>query len=597
MTQRWGIRFVLALVFAALAAGIALAAAPPAHADTNDFSFDSMHVDYDLTRDTGRHADLTVTETLVARFPDTDQNHGIERAIPTTADGRSLHVEVKSVTDASGKPLTWQKESEGEAGFTVLRIGDEYAFVHGEQTYVITYTMRDVIHQASGGVQQFLFDVNGTGWSQSFGEVTATLHVPAGLAGSLNGDAACYQGAEGSTQKCTISRTDDGYDVTASDLGPHESVTMSVGFKPGTFAVPISVARLLVWLLLGLAVVLLAVALVVRIRFLGNPKGTGIIVPQYQPFPGIGVMEAAELLDERDRAFPALITQLVVSRAATMTRDDKGTEKTSDDIYSLTLVDPTVLDEQDADAARTLFGSAAPGASVRLDPKDRTIGDRIRSLLLRAGRSTRAQGLIRRKLTPLVFVMLGAAAVVFLLAVISIFIGGMVGYYAWVHWVALAVVALLALGAGALTLPLERRTEQATPAYEHLLGIRDYLRLAEADRIKMLQSPTGAETVPAPSGEQLVKLYEKLLPYAILFNIEKEWREVLGHYWETTPTEVTPELRPMHGLVFASAFASHNFATTVSTSSGSHSWSSSGGGGFSSGSSGGGFGGGGGGGW
>jgi uncharacterized membrane protein YgcG len=614
VTRRWGIRIILAFVFGALAAGALALAGPGAaradasavqadadasavHADAGDFTFDSLHTDYRLSRAADGRAELAVTETFAARFPDADQNHGIERAIPTSADGRSLHVRVRSVTDAAGAPVAWQLLTDDvPAGFTVVRIGDPYSFVHGAQSYVIRYTMRDVIHEAQGA-QQFLFDVNGTGWAQPFGTVSATLHVPAALAGSLTGDTACYQGAQGSTARCTITRTGDAFTATATDLGAHENVTMSVGFAPGTFAVPLSLRRLAVWVLLGVAVVLLGLAIAVRVRSLGNPRGTGIIVPQYAAFPGIGVMEAAELLDERDRDFPALVTQLVVSRAATMTRDDRGTAKTKDDLYALQLHDATVLDDEDADAVHTLFGSIKPGAAVTLDPKKPEVGDRIAKLLREARDAVRKQGLIARRYTALSGILL-AAGLLFAVVTVAWFVVLSSGAFGtWLHYLGLVAALALLVAAVALVWPRERRTTAATPAYEHLLGIRDYLRLAEADRIRMLQSPTGAETQKTPQGEDLVKLYEKLLPYAILFNVEKEWREVLGRAWATTPTDVTPTLLPLQTLLFANAFASHNYATTASTTSNSHSWSSSGGSGFSGGFSGGGFGGGGGGGW
>ncbi|AYG03729.1 DUF2207 family protein [Gryllotalpicola protaetiae] len=611
MIQRWGIRILLALLFGALASGGLVAAAPAqasvrsgrvVSAGTAEFTFDSLHTDYRLTRTADHRANLAVTETFVARFPDFDQNHGIERAIPTTADGRSLHVQIRGVTDAAGAAVPYQIQTDNSpAGFRVLRIGDPYAYAHGVQTYVIAYTMRDVIHEASGGGQQFLFDVNGTGWGQPFGTVSATLHVPAGLTGALTGDNHCYAGARGATGgDCDISASGGTVAASASNLAAGHNLTMSVGFKPGTFEVPVSVARVLVWVLLGIAIVVFALALVVRIVSLGNPKGTGIIVAQYQAFPGIGVMEAAELLDERDRAFPALMTQLVVSRAATMIRDDRGTKKTSDDLYSLTLHDATVLDDEDADAVHTLFGSIKPDAAVTLDPKEPKIGDRIAKLLREARDSVRKQGLIGRVHTPLSVLLLVIAFFALFAAVAGAVLLNALAFGTWLHTLALVLAAVLAIAALALVWPRERRTAAAVPAYEHLLGIRDYLRLAEADRIRMLQSPSGAETATpqgAPDNTVVVKLYEKLLPYAILFNIEKEWREVLGRYWATTPTEVSPTLLPLQALLFANAFASHNYATTASTQSGSHSWSGSGGGGFSGGFSGGGFGGGGGGGW
>ncbi|GAA4170471.1 DUF2207 family protein [Gryllotalpicola koreensis] len=609
MIQRWGIRIVLALVLGALGAlsggGFLAAASAQAsvravsvQADTSDFSFTSLHTDYRLTRAADHRARLAVTETFVAQFPDFDQNHGIERAIPTTADGRSLHVQIQGVTDAAGAPIGYEVNND-QAGFTVLRIGDPLSFVHGAQTYVVKYTMRDVIHQTGpGGAQQFLFDVNGTGWSQPFGEVTATLHLPADLTGALSGDRQCFTGGQGSTASdCDITVSGGTATASARNLAAGENLTMLVGFHAGTFAVPVSVLRVLVWVLLPIAILLLIGAIIVRVVRLGHPKGTGIIVPQYQAFPGIGVMEAAELLDERDRAFPALITQLVVSRAATMTRDDRGTKKTSDDLYTLQLHDATVLDDEDADAVHTLFGSIKPDATVTLDPKKPKIGDRIAKLLQAAKDSVRAQGLIKRKHTRAGSIVLGVAALVIIAAIVLLYLLVSRALGSWQHDLALVGALACGVAAFALCVPPERRTDASTPAYEHLLGIRDYLRLAEADRIRMLQSPSGAETQTAPSGEQVVKLYEKLLPYAILFNIEKEWREVLGRYWATTPTDVSPTLLPLQTLLFANAFASHNYATTASTQSGSHSWSSSGGSGFSGGFSGGGFGGGGGGGW
>src|SRR5690606_32619687 len=69
-------------------------------------------------------------------------------------------------------------------------------------------------------------------------------------------------------------------------------------------------------------------------------------------------------------------------------------------------------------------------------------------------------------------------------------------------------------------------TREGALALEHLNGVREFIRVAEADRLRMLQSYSGAER--RSDGEvDVVHLYEKLLPYAILFGQEKEWGEVL----------------------------------------------------------------------
>ena len=52
----------------------------PVRTGVNDFTFDSFDVVYRLGRDAEGHATLLTTETLVARFPDFDQNRGIRRS-------------------------------------------------------------------------------------------------------------------------------------------------------------------------------------------------------------------------------------------------------------------------------------------------------------------------------------------------------------------------------------------------------------------------------------------------------------------------------------------------------------------------------------
>jgi uncharacterized membrane protein len=113
----------------------------------------------------------------------------------------------------------------------------------------------------------------------------------------------------------------------------------------------------------------------------------------------------------------------------------------------------------------------------------------------------------------------------------------------------------------------------------------------------MLQTPEGAEKTGGadPSDPaQLIKLYEKVLPYAVFFGLEKEWNKQLGQYYETANAQ--PNWYVGNGAFNAAVFSSgiSGFATnTTYANAGSATSGGSGGGGFS----GGGGGGGGGGGW
>ena len=83
--------------------------------------------------------------------------------------------------------------------------------------------------------------------------------------------------------------------------------------------------------------------------------------------------------------------------------------------------------------------------------------------------------------------------------------------------VVLLVVALCVIPPGERRVP----TAEADSRRTHLDGLRQYLTLAEADRLRVLQSPTGALSRPGPVETYL--LDEKLLPWAVVFGVEREW--------------------------------------------------------------------------
>jgi uncharacterized membrane protein len=136
-------------------------------------------------------------------------------------------------------------------------------------------------------------------------------------------------------------------------------------------------------------------------------------------------------------------------------------------------------------------------------------------------------------------------------------------------------------------------TPEGAQTYEYLQGVKEFIRVADADRLRMLQSYSGAER-RRDGAADVIHIYERLLPYAILFGMEKEWGEVLeraytqaqrGATWIGDPTSF---LLQMH---LASFLASSNSAVTYSAPSTGSSSSAGGsfGGGFSGGGGGGGF--------
>jgi uncharacterized membrane protein YgcG len=78
-----------------------------------------------------------------------------------------------------------------------------------------------------------------------------------------------------------------------------------------------------------------------------------------------------------------------------------------------------------------------------------------------------------------------------------------------------------------------RYSKKGKDVIAHLKGLEMYIELAEKDRLEFLQSPKGASLeLSEISGEKTLKLYEDILPWAILLGLQKQWGEVLTALYE-----------------------------------------------------------------
>ena len=588
---------VLVSVLIALGAS----AASPAHADVDDFTFESMTATYELSRTSSGGAQMRVVETLVAQFPEADQNRGIIRAIPLSFRDRPVRVDLVGVTDGTGEARDFTtNESDGFLEVTVAAAD----YVHGPQTYVFEYWEHDVIFEPSGGgaAQEFYWDVNGTGWAQPFGSVSATVIIPKDLAVSLTGDSACFQGAEGTGTPCaqnsvvTSGAGDTMMFFGAVNLLPYETLTLAVGFTADTFVMPSTdmfsdISGWIFWLSVVLFLGGLIAGLVLRLTYWRDHRGRGIIIPEYAADPQMTPVMAANIMGKKRRAFPAALIDaavrglVIISPADASGRNKRGF-----------VIERTAKAASDADAellSAFLGEGVAAGTQVSTLTPDTARYRRLSKLQRAVDRRAVASGLRVQKGRGLRILLIAATIV-----------GAVV-----MGWSSLQ---LMGLGLGGAIPPLSiglfwvcvvpgililRRvtplTEQGALERDKLLGLRDYIRLAEADRLRVLQSPQGALRKPVAVGnaKTMLSLTEHVLPYAIIYGLAKEWSAVLSHLYEERAQEPTWYLGNNPGqLLLFSAFLS-DFSSSVSAS-----WASSGGSSSTGGSSGGGFSGGGGGG-
>ncbi|NQX26414.1 DUF2207 domain-containing protein [Microbacteriaceae bacterium VKM Ac-2854] len=502
--------------------------APAASAGVDDFTFASMHSDFTLGRDSDGRSTLAATETLVAEFPSTDQNRGIRRLLDTELDGHDTSLRVQSVTDEAGTPRPFTVGHE-PAGTTLVIAGD--AFVHGRETFVIRYTMRDVTSD-----DEFFWNVNGSHWGQRFEEVSATITTDDALAAARTAASCLNRTGTSTWVGCTAQETASTLTVADESVWPGESLAAELRFESGTFAAAPASARWPAiggWILgyagyVGVPALLLLVALVHLL--LGRRRR--MPARRREPLPGPRLPFEDELVRAgivlRRNGFAAAILQLAAMGMITIS--GRGT---NDEPIEVRRIVPAPEVELTGFQQRLLEALFRPGEKMRLqatlEPLRPGWRARIGKLAIRERRRAAASELYGGRI-PLVRVLriVGVA-----LIVLSIANAVRVGFVAFgdpdVEWgVSLFVPVLLGtLLASSLFLA---RADSDAPAWSRLTPEGRAAR----DRLLQLRVDILAGRPVLIDGVAVAP--ERLLPYVALFGLPvRVLREVQGRIPAAAP--------------------------------------------------------------
>jgi len=254
------------------------------------------------------------------------------------------------------------------------------------------------------------------------------------------------------------------------------------------------------------------------------------------------------------------------------------------------LIDPSRADGDGMLLLGGLFPFLQPGTEYEFGSTDTRFSAAAQNIIKLANEELIRRGLrrevpARARALP-VLAVIGAAVLVVI-----------TGIFALVAWVVPLIPILMIIGsvlAVFVVIGMIARkplTALGAEVRDHLQGLKEFIEWAEADRIRMLQSPMGAERVRIDPNDpaQMLKLYEVLLPYAVVFGQEKEWAERLAVLYgqDGSPGWYAGS----HGFSAASFSAGIGSLSASSASSSSTSGGSSGGGSAGGGGGGGGGGG------
>ena len=600
---------------------LSIIVATPVSAGVNDYYFSDFTGDYYLQKDDNGISHLKVIESVTAEFPEYNQNKGICRQISyTNQDG--LNVTLPNLTrdnlivTRNGVPEPIYSIEKEKDYYNVCTGNDDY--VLGTQVYTFEYEFVKVVTDFKE-YQELYWDTNGNGAMQRFDKVTARVHFDDKE--MWTGQSWCYVGSYGKNEqnRCTTKEIDDGVEFVAKKIPAGENLTFDVEIPEGTFVVPEPESNYTyVWLcVLYCAVCALIIVYYLRKYLAVRDKERyykGLFVkPEYQPHSKYSLPEMSELfIGKKKDVKVAMLLELVVKRKIELQKREKSEWNIL--IKSLSEVDEEYLnllrilnndnEVNEGDTVKVESHSVnSKLIALRKKMESKIVSDLKRDKLVekkyhfgKNNSGTESKFLSIVMLLPVVFTvfMIVVAVMEEIIDVFGLVDGGKLIFENEFYLFVLSATTITSLIVMLLSKKTQRYvydTKKGLEMSRYMDGLKMYIEMAEAERMKLLQSVNGADT----SAEGIVKLYEKLLPYAAVFGLEESWMDEMKEYCKVEEIEEPDYL--MAGLMASElsrsirSAASYASTSTVMASSGggsSSGFSGGGGGGFSGGGGGGG---------
>jgi len=556
-------------------------------------SFDS-----DITMN--KDGSVQVTETIVYNFG-SNEKHGIYRDIPLTAkDGPRIQVNIWNVKDEKGEDYHYAVSTTDGAAH--IKIGDPDVLVSGVRTYVIDYTVTNVIRPFEDH-DEFYWNVTGNDWQVPITRAFATVSYPPGISrDQVRSD--CFTGLFGSTEKnclSDVSSSTSRYQTAIGEkpLGAGEGLTLVLGIPLGVvddtvMATPPAdddIFSNMPWwfILFPVAFILIIFGMVASLfAWFARTRGyRGPVVTAYEPPDNLRPIDVGTLLDQRvdQKDISSIILDLAV----------RGYLKIRYTIKEI----PFWPDKKDFELVKLkegvdlthpaekiffdiLFGEGDTTTVSYLTLHATKFQQEFKNIVKETENYLHEEGYYDKEAKVKADALskkLGATALgIFIVCFFLTFVFPSAAFF-----IVIPLVILGAIQANTVNGLAHQFTQKGQDAQAKAAGFREFLSLTEKDKLALLNAPALQP-----------EMFEKFLPYAVVLGVEEKWAKKFEGIYAAPPTWYEDS----RSHTFSSLLLMENMRlintsfTNVVASSTPHSSS-----GFSGGSSGGGSGGGGGGSW
>jgi uncharacterized membrane protein len=527
---------------------------------------------------------INITETITYDFG-SNEKHGIYRDVyykyKLASGSFKLRLSDISVVDENGQPYIFSLSDQGN--FKRIKIGDPNKTFLGVKIYKIKYKVNRAINFLADH-DELYWNVTGSDWQLPIKQVKAEVSLPQSILES-NIKTECFAGPAASDKNCLSTRylysgenQVNGLSFVSDILNIGEGMTFVLSLPKGVIKKPSTLITVIEtvkdnWIV-TLPIIILIMMYYLWYKRGRDPKGRGTIVAEFDAPDGLTPVEVGTIIDEnvQNKDISAQIIHLAVNGYIKIDYKKKEGLFTSED-YELEKIKGS--EDLKNEFEKKLLDSLFEGGKrwVKLSDLKNTYYKDLQTVKKEVYRSVTDKKYFLKNPSQVRIIYLSVGVV---FGILGWFFGMAFGYLGiFSFFIAGAIIIVFSF-----LMPVKTLT--GVLAKEKIQGLKLYLSVAEKDRINFHNAPAKEP-----------KIFEKLLPYAMVLGVEKAWaKQFEGIYKENPSWYNGPAGLAFNPVLFAGTL--HGFADKANTAM---STAPGGGSGFSGGGVGGGFGGGGGGSW
>lgn len=549
--------------------------------------------DFSSTINVMPDSSIIVKEKISYDFEDV-LRHGITRTIPLF-NSKNEPIKIEIISVALNDNDNYKFTTDITNNILTIKIGDPSMLISSMKEYTIVYRVLGSISYYDN-FDEIYWNATGNDWQVSILKSEVSVILPNNV---FSTQQSCYYGKPGSKVQCNISDTN----VFSSNsiINAKEGLTVAVGFSKGVVATYSNIIKIdkyeipkTFWPLF----IPIIVFILMFIRWFKkgrDPKGTGVIIPQYDVPENLTPIEVGVIINDeiKNKNISAEIIYLATKGYIKIKQVEPDRDnylcliKNKD--YELTLLKEEGLLNNifDKKILKAIFGDNAEiGGKSLLSSLNNNFYKSIKDI----NESVINTLLIKKyylnfpkmKLH-ISFIFIG----IWIAFMFNIFLNvlGNTDSVSTLFKVILFVSIILSIIIFLIFNNLmPAKSIKGVALKEYLLGLKEYLQIAEKDRLNFHNAP-----------DKKPEIFESLLPYAMVFRVEELWAKEFKDIYNNPPQWYENKSSSFTIINFGHEISIFNTAASSILSSSSSNnrvgMSGSSGGGFSGGGGGGGGGG------